>query len=641
MATEEKSDGLVGSSAAASTQSQRQRFYVELKPGETTIVSWKKLLRERKTIDQCPSSTNGTLIDSSLTGTHCSSAHETPRRALDDNSEVGECNDPFVRNGRLYHQSTSSGNQLLKKRSVEMTGVEGKKNDDPSIKHVRLEDRSSRDGAKTQMLLDQPFTRPSIPPVVKDRHLNSPPSSDAHAPLVMYKKKSAAFGSKSNYPSPVNAMGTASTSALKTQQILQKTEQFSSGRSRIKGGILGDPPDFMYQKSVGKCVPLQTYPRCRKLMNETEIEVSFKNQHSGKGRGSAELLDVGSPGYNCSLQHSMRMKSASAAVNSTKPAQPFNAVLERAIGELERTVAESKSFKVEASDAHISWLTIERELPLEVNLKLGEVARLVQSSKEGISEELVSCLVNIIGKLVHGKTLKRLLRKFVMLKLSAKKERAEKFKVIKNEILAMVSSRQIGVTNCPDSIEEAIPAETYKLDSAMEDKLCDLYDLCVQGLSGDKGVEAQKLFIQGKKLLKSGSSVSPMVTDHNRTSDLVPSLKRKVTYSGSSCDLTSSPSGRTPPMKATVDHPVVFPKASCPPPTGVRQHKFPTERKLQSSAADSPTGQQAPEKKHVTIRFSLKPQDGTQRYEEQAAMDKLNCSRVDAHMTWKASSFPG
>lgn len=262
-----------------------------------------------------------------------------------------------------------------------------------------------------------------------------------------------------------------------------------------------------------------------------------------------------------------------------------------------------------------------------------------------------------------------------MLKLSAKKEKAEKFKAIKNEILAMVSSRQIGATNYPDSIEEAIPAETYKLDSAMEDKLCDLYDLCVQGLSGDKGVEAQKLFIQlaylwpkglmdhhklrdavsraksrrrvlidkdqGKKLLKSGSSVSPMVTDHNRTSELVPSLKRKVTYSGSSCDLTSSPSGWTPPMKATVDHPVVSPKASCPPPTGVRQHKFPTERKLQSSAAHSPARQQAPEKKHVTIRFSLKPQDGTQRYEEQAAMNKLNCSKVDAHMTWKASSFPG
>jgi len=82
MATEEKSDGLVGSSSAASTQSQRQRFYIELKPGETTIVSWRKLLREGKTIDHCPSSTNGTLMGSSSTGTNCSSAHETPKRAL-------------------------------------------------------------------------------------------------------------------------------------------------------------------------------------------------------------------------------------------------------------------------------------------------------------------------------------------------------------------------------------------------------------------------------------------------------------------------------------------------------------------------------------------------------------------------------
>uniref|UniRef100_A0A7C9F4A7 Uncharacterized protein n=2 Tax=Opuntia streptacantha TaxID=393608 RepID=A0A7C9F4A7_OPUST len=132
-----------------------------------------------------------------------------------------------------------------------------------------------------------------------------------------------------------------------------------------------------------------------------------------------------------------------------------------------------------------------------------------------------------------------------------------------------------------------------------------------------------------------------MITDHNTTSDLVPSLKRKVTYSGNSCDLMSSPSGRTPPMKATVGHPVVSAKASRPLPKAVRRHNFPAERKLKSSAALSPVGPQVPEKKPVKIRFSLKPQDGTHRCEEQAAMDKLNCSRVDAHLTWKASSFLG
>lgn len=32
--------------SCSSASSSRQRFYIELKPGETTIVSWKKLIKE-------------------------------------------------------------------------------------------------------------------------------------------------------------------------------------------------------------------------------------------------------------------------------------------------------------------------------------------------------------------------------------------------------------------------------------------------------------------------------------------------------------------------------------------------------------------------------------------------------------------
>lgn len=276
-------------------------------------------------------------------------------------------------------------------------------------------------------------------------------------------------------------------------------------------------------------------------------------------------------------------------------------------------------------------------------------------------EELVNCLVSILGKLVHGKTLKRPLRKLVMLKLSARKEKAEKFKAIKNEILSMVkvSNEQIRAADFPEAEEEAILAETYELDSAMEDKLCDLYDLRVQGLSGDKGVEVQKLFIElgdlwpkgvmdhrklrdaisraknrrrvladkdkAQKAIKSDSLASPMAIDHNRTCTPVSCLKRKVTHSSDSRYLTSSP-----PSRAPAKTPYPLPKAGT--------QNFPTERKLKSSQK-----QQVPEKKHVEYDFSLKPQHGggTHRYEEQAAADKSKFSRADPSLTCKQPGFRG
>uniref|UniRef100_A0A803KNA9 Uncharacterized protein n=1 Tax=Chenopodium quinoa TaxID=63459 RepID=A0A803KNA9_CHEQI len=88
--------------AAEEEKTKRQRFYIELKHGETTIVSWKKLLRKAKEKDQCGSR----LLPSST-------ALETSRSAMDGNHDGGLYNDSFIRNRSAKHMYDTPPPSLL------------------------------------------------------------------------------------------------------------------------------------------------------------------------------------------------------------------------------------------------------------------------------------------------------------------------------------------------------------------------------------------------------------------------------------------------------------------------------------------------------------------------------------------------
>ncbi|KAI8015005.1 Ubinuclein-1 [Camellia lanceoleosa] len=85
--------------------------------------------------------------------------------------------------------------------------------------------------------------------------------------------------------------------------------------------------------------------------------------------------------------------------------RPKSTMLEKAIRELEKMVAESRPPTMEVQDADISSQAVKRRLPHEVKQKLAKVARLAQANHGKISMELVNRLMSIVGRMVQLRTL--------------------------------------------------------------------------------------------------------------------------------------------------------------------------------------------------------------------------------------------
>ncbi|KAF5953863.1 hypothetical protein HYC85_006719 [Camellia sinensis] len=85
--------------------------------------------------------------------------------------------------------------------------------------------------------------------------------------------------------------------------------------------------------------------------------------------------------------------------------RPKCTMLEKAIRELEKMVAESRPPTMEGQDADISSQAVKRRLPHEVKQKLAKVARLAQANHGKISMELVNRLMSIVGHMVQLRTL--------------------------------------------------------------------------------------------------------------------------------------------------------------------------------------------------------------------------------------------
>ncbi|KAL2519986.1 wound-responsive family protein [Forsythia ovata] len=187
-----------------------------------------------------------------------------------------------------------------------------------------------------------------------------------------------------------------------------------------------------------------------------------------------------------------------------------SSMLEKAIRELEKTVAESRPPSTEVQDTDNASQAGKRRLPPEIKQKLAKVARIEQASHGKISNELINHLMSIVGHLMQLRTLKRNLRVMVKMGLSAKQENYDRVQQMKKEVAEMIKMRVsftkpkvLGQqTGDSDDFQEACPQEKealkrkYNIDDALEDKICDLYDLYVEGLEEDYGPPVKKLYAE-------------------------------------------------------------------------------------------------------------------------------------------------
>ncbi|OVA03636.1 Hpc2-related domain [Macleaya cordata] len=578
---------VTSSAAAAATKGGggRQRFTVELRPGETTFVSWKKLIKEDSNKNK-PSNNHNNNNPTSLppatdpppTGAHpalesriappgqnsdCEMKDAPPSNRFSaviekierlymgkqssDEEELDDIPDDdqydtedsfiddaeldqyfqvdksttkhngfFVNRGKLerINEHVSSPNiQPKKRRRKDLTRTSGEKDAEQlPNKHAKMGNVRMKAAARTAPFAGNKVCSPSHSLATVSDHFHDGKSQERlNASIGSVKKKFADSKVKVEQSlASKNQIANASACPVEVKDTeKQKAIVVQSKDLGNKLKVASDALSNAHQIYRDSSASIQLEPQSRKLLNDTnELELSPKVQQRRKD-GSSELLE----------HQIRRVKSTSMHVKEGSSVRSKGTMLERAIRELELIVSESRPPSAETQDADISFPGIKRRLPREVKQKLAKVARLAQSSQGKISEELIHRLMSILGHTVQLKTLKRNLKAMVELGLSAKQEKDDRFQQIKKEVIEMIRAwapslkskafeQQDGTSDdfreAMDSKEKGLPKGTYSMDDAMEDKICDLYDLYVEGMDEDKGPQIRKLYVELAELWPNG-----------------------------------------------------------------------------------------------------------------------------------------
>ncbi|KAI5587741.1 hypothetical protein POPTR_005G067800v4 [Populus trichocarpa] len=512
----------------------RQRFYIELKPGETTIVSWKKLLKDAAANKANPSHSNNQTA-AAAAGASTSAFVMEPASVETAQQEaqfaLGQLTKPIPKNA----PSSSRLGSVIEK--IEQLYVGNQSSDEEELDGAPDEDHyDTKDSFIDDTELDEYFevyestTKHNGFFVNKGKleHMNRPISSshfqpkkrknnmqkareekdgdcvrDKHAKLGQGRMNVATGNIPMDEPFPTNTQNLAVNGITNRDDSISNTGQIDTEKQMngvLQPGNLGrivkDTSELSrvaYQKYQENNAPGQSAPQSKRLASETSSspKVSPRNK-----KGRHELPDLNLPHYPVQAEK----KTATMHPKDVSSLQPKGSMVERAIRDLEKVVAESRPRNTDAQDADTSSMSIKRRLPFEVKQKLAKVARLAQSSQGKISEELIGHLMTILGHLIQLRTLKKNLREMVETGLTAKQEKADRFQKIKKEVMEMIELKK-GIIHG----EKGTINRKYVMDDKMEDKICDLYDLFVQGMDEDKGPQIRKLYAEVAEMWPNGA----------------------------------------------------------------------------------------------------------------------------------------
>ncbi|KAE8721933.1 Wound-responsive family protein isoform 1 [Hibiscus syriacus] len=324
---------------------KRQRFTIDLRPGETTIVSWKRLIKD---------------------------AHSTspPLTARNIENSLDEC----------FHED----------KSANMAEVRGDKVDDLVLsKHVKVEQGRLNCAATNAVLEEQSSALLQISAATGEpnRRFHDLFSS------VRSTSKLANIGTKSEHSSYTEVSNKDASITPSNSKDSDKYRSIS-----IHSSDLGNNTNSLatYQKHLEKRFCKKHKSPVRKLMTENNEEgISTEVEKRKKRATCGELPDLNLPVY-----------PVQSELKDVSNLRPKGTMLEKAMRELEKVVAESRLSTMEVQDIDASSAAIERRLPCEVKQKLAKVARLAHSSQGKISKELINMLMNILGHSMQLRTLK-------------------------------------------------------------------------------------------------------------------------------------------------------------------------------------------------------------------------------------------
>ncbi|KNA12686.1 hypothetical protein SOVF_123830 [Spinacia oleracea] len=548
----------------------RTRFTVELRPGETTIVSWKKLMKDAAKAEggaatATAATATAAAASTAVAATAAVAAPQPPPNSLtalesrlapgqpaanelndapapnrfsaviekierlytgkdsDDDENLDDIPDDdqydtedsfiddaeldeyfevdksktkhdgyFVNRGTLekVNEPLESANQQPKKRRRKETAKDPGENGDGQLpnKHMKIGKKSAGKFASSADKV--------VLPTSQGASLKS--SEDVN---FQNKQKNIGDSKPSSDPSPSLRTSHGDTSsALGENNDKQKTGVLAKNPStKLKAASEnGDKTEYMHKSQSLK----------PNHMEESEVA-----QLKDKG-GIRERIDLNLPVSKHTLQP---MKNSVLHKKEGSSGKPKANLLEKAIRDLEKTVAEYRPPAPDAQDADSSGQCIKRRLPREIKQRLAKVSRLAHANNGNVTKELLNRLMGILGHCIQLRTLKRHLKLMMTMSLSVKEEKDDKFQQTKKEVIEMIKMRIPSMMSkaaeqqgggSGDFQEGGHSEKEVKgqliMDTTLEDKICDLYDIFVDGLDEDATPQVRKLYAELAELWPKG-----------------------------------------------------------------------------------------------------------------------------------------
>ncbi|XP_062227686.1 ubinuclein-1-like isoform X2 [Phragmites australis] len=542
----------------AAATCRRQVFSVELRPGETTIVSWKKLLREAGHAAAAPA----------VTAEPALAAHAGPSDAAHpaendpkDPTQPNRFNAVIEKIERLYMGKHSSDEEDLD----DVPDDDQYDTEDSFIDDAELDEYFEVDNLTTKHdgyfvnkgKLEQidPGTSTNVTPKKRRRKDSSntylennqlapgdyfsigdvPGKSSGRGAAQMGKQlASSNVGSYLQYHEDnrvVKNKTGASGGAPKRKSSDFAVVADAAARTKMSSKDVSHAPLELRDLEKHKAAALQSIDHAHKSKTSETYDYTYS---AYKDKGTSMQLDFQQRkaiGENQDPSNRMHRKenhgiseypgmAMANAVYSTQTVHPIigregsgtkpkGTRLERAIRDLQKIVADYRSPTIDINEVDPNGqAAVKRRLPQEVKQKLAKVARLSANQGKIQEHELMDRLMGIVGHLVQRRTLKRNMKEMVESGLSAKLEKADRFQRVKMEINEMVKARVAAKSKVNEQQDgsaddfqvtndgrRALKGKSV-MDTALEDRICDLYDLYVEGMDEDKGPQSRKLYVE-------------------------------------------------------------------------------------------------------------------------------------------------
>ncbi|CAH8356138.1 unnamed protein product [Eruca vesicaria subsp. sativa] len=471
----------------------RKLLKVELRRGDTTYVSWKKLMKEATKSfgssaapDPVPNDVNPNLEPGPQA--ECETV---------DQPHSNRFNAVIEKIERLYMGRDSSDGEEL----------DGAPDDD----EYDTEDSFIDDVELVSVIEPSTTTTSNQKPKKRQRKESAKPCGDVVDVSRKQAKIAKTDGGKDQSAVSGPSLKKKSNDSKTVQDSVSPLKQQSGNDSLFLENVKHSDKPNLLRKA------LSPSPKSKSAESSGALHTKYSNKGAhqqsnslpGKSRPDVLSKTVVRQKENTGMQDLDNATVSRQSIQTTRKGgsnpRSKTSTLEKAFRELEKVVAESRPPTApENQEADTSSQAVKRRLPGDVKSKLAKVARIAQASQGNVSGELINRLMSIVGHLIQVRSLKRNLKIMIDSGDSANREKDNKFQRIKNEVIEMLKTQvplmESQATNqeagTSDDFQDVGPPTKKKfvMNAAMEDKLCDLYDIFVDGLDEDSGPHIRKLY---------------------------------------------------------------------------------------------------------------------------------------------------